>query len=462
MTTAASAPAVSLSLGALVSLFRDNPVLGKDAALLGRRRRTLAAWALAALGLVAIAAMASVGAAQEPRQWGSYHVVGPQMLLTVFGLSFAALSVLVTALAATSITVEREGGTLPLLLVSGLSPARIVAGKLGGLLAVTLPFLAIVFPLLALSSFFLGVDVDVVVVAVAGLVAHAVAVAAAGLWASAVTSRVRNALLLAFVAAGVPTFVGGLTVFGSLVMVLDDHMERGFLIGAVGVIVELVCAAVFAVGAWSAMAPLRAPRWAVGKRLLVLALGVVPLVAAVAMFATGEREELRAMLAFLVTTVAGLTCLLGPALTGVSDTPTPARLSLGLFVAGMGVTLATAAVAIALHNGSGSFDDRDAGQVASFVAICFAGCGVVAAFARHIQNPVAPVVLTVGLFVGLAIVPALFDPFVVGKPPFAFLSLPYAMDRSDVEVPLTLAFYGGLGGLAFVFGRGPRAGTRKA
>ena len=125
----------------------DNPVLEKDASLLLRRKLAAAAWVLVAGALFCVAGLAWLDGSHndDARLYGTLDPSGDSMLLVLTGLLLATVSVTMAALAATTITSERERGTLPLLLVSGLTPGRIVGGKIGALLVSAAPFLAVIW-----------------------------------------------------------------------------------------------------------------------------------------------------------------------------------------------------------------------------------------------------------------------------------------------------------------------------
>lgn len=103
----------------------DNPVLWREIRTRAYGRRTYLL-RLAYLALCGLAAMAlyQMGASDEGiTRWGASTVIVPVLLLSL---------VLVNALAVTSLTNERDGKALDLLLVTDLTPQEFIFGKLGG------------------------------------------------------------------------------------------------------------------------------------------------------------------------------------------------------------------------------------------------------------------------------------------------------------------------------------------
>lgn len=444
--------------GFFVGAFGDNPVLTKDAALLLRRKVAAATWIVVAVGLFAVAGLVFADNSRDSlRVWGALNPAGGDMLLVLLGFVLAATSILVPALAATSITSEREQGTLPLLIVSGLTPARIVAGKFGAIMTAALPFLAISLPLFALASVFLGVDVDAVALAVVAVFVHAAAVTATGVWASAHCDRMRSAVMSSMIASALPTLLGAAPIFASLVACVEDQQHQLLLVGVVGVAIEAVITAAALVGAWSVLAPGSADRWTSGRRVLLAAVPGVPavitLVLLIAGAATMTKNDTGAFLFLMALGAIGVTQAMAPALTGRRQgTPNPSTLSFAVFVVG---GIAAFVTYLALPSNM-RLHGPDADDVVALYAIWFGGAGVVALLARHIKHPVAVVVGIAAFYAVLFATPGVLDEFTYGRPPLAFLNPAYVLDRDDVATFATVIFYGAVGLATFVASRGPR------
>ena len=121
---------------AFTSIFRDNPVLEKDAST--TLRAPLTFWVVASAGLALLGLVGFVHVVNEPtdtalRSWQSLDPSGREMLVAVCGALLFLASLFMPALASSTIAGERERGTLPLLIVSSLSAERIVGGKLASL-----------------------------------------------------------------------------------------------------------------------------------------------------------------------------------------------------------------------------------------------------------------------------------------------------------------------------------------
>ena len=125
----------------IVGLVVDNPIIRKDGLLVLRRKKTLLALGVAALGVALASVLIWLDDAAIV-QWNRDYVVGGQLFSAMLGLSGLVAGVLLPAAAASTLAGEREHGTLPLLMVTGLSPARIVVGKIVAMLVLAGPFVA--------------------------------------------------------------------------------------------------------------------------------------------------------------------------------------------------------------------------------------------------------------------------------------------------------------------------------
>ena len=421
----------------------DNPVLEKDASLLLRRKLAAAAWVLVAGALFCVAGLAWLDGSHndDARLYGTLDPSGDSMLLVLTGLLLATVSVTMAALAATTITSERERGTLPLLLVSGLTPGRIVGGKIGALLVSAAPFLAVMLPLFALCSVFLGVDVDAVAVAVSGVFAHAFAAAAAGVWASAVCQRMRSAAIVALLAAAVPTLLGAGPIFGGLVACIDDQEHQMLVVSIVGIAIDVLIGIACLVGAWSALSPKSTERWRSARWLLAGALWGIPLLGTgllLALAATTELKQDTAAIVFALSFgLALFTQVVATAVTGRRpSTPGPLKTSLLVYVAAC-VGLGGLWLVMPEH----VQNDPDLDAFACIAVLCFFGSMLSAFCSRWLKHPVA-VVVVVGAVCGfLLAVPGIFDEFTYGSPPMSFLNPAYAL-HNDASTLMLCFFYG--------------------
>ncbi len=433
----------------------DNPVLDKDAGLLLRGKRAAAAWLFVAagLGLVAVLAWLEADGRQNLRFSGGLNPAGGEMLVVLTGVMLAAINILLPALASTSITSERERGTLPLLLVSGLSPARLVVGKAAALLVAAAPFLAIGLPLIALCGLFLGVDVDSLLLAAVGIFVHAFAVVSVGVWASAACARTRSASLVALVAAGVPALFGGAPIMGALVACLDEQQHELLLVGVVGLAVDVLIGLAALLGAWSILSPRSAERWRPSRVLLLWATTGVPLLVAIVIALFARQRDSAALLFSEAVGVVVVAALLAVAVTGRrSGTPTPLKTALLAWSSGVVGLGAAFAAMLAMAN-----DHIITGaDVVAVVVVSLAVAGVAAFSARWMTGPVVVVVATVGVFSALFAVPAVIDEFVYGQPPLAFLNPAYVVARDDTSVVSMVLFYGAVAIVTLLGARGER------
>ncbi len=444
---------VRRTLSMMATLIVDNPVLIKDASLLLRRRLVAAIWLLVGCGLLLLMGGTYLASAPDNlRLWGTLHVPGGEMLTVLTGVLLAAVTFLLPALASTSLTSERESGTLPLLIASGLSPERLVVGKVAGIFTAAAPFFALTLPLFALCSVVLGVDIGDVALAGVGVVVHALTLCCVGVWASAVCDRTRSAALVAVMAALVPSALGAVPVFVSVVSVADDQ-QRIVVVGVVGLIIELVIGAAAVVGAWSVLAPQRAARAQPGRWLLVATLLGVPVVAAALLLCSGnDNLDVAVGVTLQVSALVVGVVALAPVITGRRlNTPTPARTALlAVIVGAVGLGLSS------LGWPERMLESIPVGDVAAFFSV-FAAVGGVAAFTgRWLKTPAVAFFLTAGVFIALFAVPAIIDEFVAGDPPLAFLNLAYVVDHANQPPVPTLLFYGALALVTLLCARGAR------
>ena len=263
------------------SLLFDNPIIEKDALIVLRRPRTVVLWVLALLVVaVGVAAVVFEGS-HRLDSWGTLSPVGGHLLAITSGLTLLAVTVLVPAFASSTIAGEREHGTLPLLLVSGLSPLQIVIGKLAATLLVAAPFVALCLPVFGVSALVRGVDVGEIVLAAAGIFATTVAAAAVGVAVSSHLKRASVAAPAALVFAGIPGLLCAAPTFGSIISVTTYEGSLHAVAGA-ALVAAAAITLVSVYVAWSALAPRLAPRFERATQLymtvtLGLAAIIVPL-----------------------------------------------------------------------------------------------------------------------------------------------------------------------------------------
>ncbi|HEY1098988.1 MAG TPA: ABC transporter permease, partial [Myxococcota bacterium] len=345
-TDLVSAPSLSSS-SSLAALLFDNPIVTKDAAVALRRPRAAIVWVL---GLIAFATGAALVVAERTSSiynWQGLDPLGDDLLVIVVAVALVGISTLVPALASSSIAGEREQGTLPLLLVTGMTPLQIVVGKLLGVLVTVAPFIALVLPALALTTLARGVAVVDVAAITIGIVAYAVAAAAVGILASAVSSRARVAAPMALVGVGLPALLCALPVGVDAGVIVDGQPALHQLVfgGLVGAAVVTVVAIY---GAWSSLAPRATPRRVVGTKVFVALSLVAPaLLATIANAGTGRNHEQLAI-GFFFATVIALAVVFHGYVAGLAcdrEASSPLRfVPFALVISGVGVAIAATAL----------------------------------------------------------------------------------------------------------------------
>ncbi len=200
------------------ALSDPNPIVRKE--LLAVLRSPLYVRAvvvtLVLLGLVVVSVGLAAGDTSDPTEAG-------RMLFQVFfGGTFLAMALVGPSFGATAIVQEREGRTLDALILTGMTPGRIVAGKLAAvfLMMAFLPVVSV--PMLAVVALFGGIGLGHIVVATAYVLAFGALSVAFGLAVSSQVQSTRMALLGALPLALGTTFVGG----GILAAVGHDIARR--------------------------------------------------------------------------------------------------------------------------------------------------------------------------------------------------------------------------------------------
>lgn len=197
-----------------------NPVLAQE--LRGRMRGSrafviLTIYLLVLAGVVTLIYLAAASSAPVDQ-----FAVGPAIGRALFlGTTFVALlqvGLIVPSQAANAIASEKERQTYDLLILTMLSPWKIVVGKLMAALTYALLLIVAVIPFMALSFFFGGVTGLEVVLALEGLLVTAVLFGSLGIFWSALMRRPMAATITATavnvaLVVGIPFLV---YVFGSI------------------------------------------------------------------------------------------------------------------------------------------------------------------------------------------------------------------------------------------------------
>jgi hypothetical protein len=305
-----------------VALVQDNPIIEKDASTTLRAPATL--WVVAGAGLALFALVAFVHVVNEPsarelRYWQTFEPSGRAMFIAVCGALLFLSSLFVPAVASSAIAGERERGTLPLLIVSALSPARIVAGKLVSLLIASAPFFLLAVPMFGLASIYGGVSMGDVVIALCATAFHVVCLAAAGIGASSVVARARIAAPLAMLFAAVPSFFFAIPAMVAMERYVDGKdatLALPLLVS--GGAVSAAFAAACLLLARDQLAPASAPRWRLRRAVVGFLLVGLPVIAAASLRFLDvasraydyDKDDFAAVTAVFTVLVMAVTCVL--------------------------------------------------------------------------------------------------------------------------------------------------------
>ena len=149
-------------MNALLSRVRDalrdpNPLVRKELLAVLRAPLYVRAIvvALVLLGLVVVSVALNAAESSNPTE------AGRVLFQVFFGGAFLAMALVGPAFGATAIVQEREGRTLDALLLTGLRPGRIVAGKLAAVFVAMAFILVVSVPLLAVVSLLRNDEVEV-------------------------------------------------------------------------------------------------------------------------------------------------------------------------------------------------------------------------------------------------------------------------------------------------------------
>jgi len=256
-------------------------IIIKDGLLALRRRRTLLGLGFSAVAVAVVAALIWLDETAA-LAWASNRPVGDGLMLGMLGLAFLAAGVLLPAAASSTISGEREHGTLPLLMVTGLSPARIVVGKTVAMLVLATPFVCLPLPAALLGALSAGVTLWVLAVALCGLAVSMAAFAAVGVYASSLTARSRTSAPAALLGAAVPGIFCALPAM-FLITQATERFDAGpdeLQAAVAGLLAGGVIALAALYGAWSNLANRAAGRLAPASGLFIFVAVGLPLLAA--------------------------------------------------------------------------------------------------------------------------------------------------------------------------------------
>jgi ABC-type transport system involved in multi-copper enzyme maturation permease subunit len=433
------------ALRSLTDLVVDNPIIMKDGVLALRRKKTLIAFAIAATAVAVISTLVWLDESHAlTYSHNAGKPIGGDLFMVMLGLALVASAVVVPGLSSSSISGEREHGTLPLLTVTGLSPGRIVFGKIAANVVLALPFVALTLPPMLAGAVSAGLNPFPVLVALLALPMALVAFAAVGVFASSLTERSRTSAPGALVAAGVPAMFIVMPVFIACANTVDNRLRPEAVALALGsMALGLVVAAGGAYGAWSALAPRSAPRF---KKATLLTLAVVLGLPAVSValasvdwefLIEGTRPLHRHDLIGPMLVASGLfsaTAVLFYAAGLGRDRRAPSPALMVPAMAVLAFSSLFVAMLIVVGPGDASPNHREvAGGIAGVLQMLTAAC-VASAMGRFIKTAPLAAMLGGGLTLALILVPAVLDEIVVGSPPLAFLNFAYAANANLFEV----------------------------
>lgn len=381
------------------SLLLDNPIVTKDANLVLRRPRTWVAWLLT---LGAVAAISAVVIADHVDNVGSYRPLNPAggaLLAIMSAIALVGASVILPAFASSTIAGEREQGTLPLLMVTGMSPLRIVVGKIAGVLVVAAPFVGIALAAMGFAALLRGLEVVDVVLASCGVVATAVCAACVGVAVSATAARARVAAPTAVLGGIVPAVFCALPTGVATIAVLDKQAPVPAYNVAAVIAAAIACVACI-YGAWSALAPRSTPRFARATRVFML-VAVGSSLAAVALSRCVPNRDLGAGMVVLTALVA-LIALQVYVAAVARDARAPSTWIVVLLA--WGATMASVALlAASLLRSTSDVSNDDLSQCVTAASVSLAAASLGALFARRLPSALAAVVGAV-VVIGVLIV----------------------------------------------------------
>jgi Cu-processing system permease protein len=370
------------------SLLLDNPIISKDANLVLRRPRTWVAWLLT---LGAVAAISALVIADHVDSVGTYRPLQPAggaLLAIMSAIALVGASVILPAFASSTIAGEREQGTLPLLMVTGLSPLRIVVGKIAAVLVVAAPFVGIALAAMGFASLLRGLEVVDVALASLGVIATTVCAAAVGVVVSATTTRARVAAPTAVLGGIIPAVLCALPSGVSTVFVLD-HQAAVPAYSMAALVAAAIASTACIYGAWSALAPRSAPRFARATQVFMLVVVGAP-VAALALSPFLPSRDLIAGMVF-PTAIVALIALQVFAAGVARDTRAPSTWIVVL-LAWMSTMAGLALLGVSLLRSTDDISNDDFSQCVTASLVSLAAASLAALFARRLQPALAAIV----------------------------------------------------------------------
>lgn len=436
----------------LSALLVDNPIIRKDGLLVLRRWQTLVALGIGALAVIGISTIAWRAEEADAALYASKRVVGDGLMIAMLSLSFAMAGLLLPARASATISSEREHGTLPLLMVTGFSPARIVMGKIAAIVLLALPFLALPLPAAIIAAVHADVPLSILALTLVGLAVSAVAFAAVGVFASSLAARSQTSAPAALAAATVPGFCCALPAF----LLIVEHAESNNIADELqmtfaGIVAGAVIIVASVYGAWSTVASRSAQRFVPATLVFLLVVVGLPFFAVMLgqtdfVDAWRHADRHAPLLGALVFMIAGV--VLYSAGLGI-DRRAPAPWK----VIPVAITLATVSFAGAVAALHEPFDEMTAVApepvIAGWLQVV-AMSFLAAAAGRFIKRPVFAAGAAMGVILLLTFVPAILRDIVIETTPLAFLN-PSFVNASNVIA--STVFWLGLSGVALALAR---------
>jgi hypothetical protein len=124
--------------------------------------------------LLAMTMVASASMGSRPKSWSDYAELGQAYFATMIGVELALVMLAAPAATAGTLCVDRARGTLAHMLMTDLSDAEIVLGKLAARLLPVFGLVACTWPVMAISTLLGGIDPIALSLALAIIVAVAI------------------------------------------------------------------------------------------------------------------------------------------------------------------------------------------------------------------------------------------------------------------------------------------------
>lgn len=176
-----------------------NPVLRSElrGRMRGRRAMIMLTIYLSITGIVMLLLYLAVSSSMGMEDMEAGRTIGKAVFITVMTTALVQVCLIIPTLTAGSIAGEKERQTYDLLLISTLSPAEIVLGKMAAQLAFAMLMIMAVLPMAGLAFIFGGVSGVELLVALVGLCATALLYASEGMFWSTRMKTVQGAMTMA-------------------------------------------------------------------------------------------------------------------------------------------------------------------------------------------------------------------------------------------------------------------------